>query len=81
MSNCNDCPTLDECGERRACQRRHGAITVSESNDMAQAMNAYNARVHAATDDLLIRAARFAGSIVGAVVLGLYTIGRVWGGS
>lgn len=27
MSRCNDCPQLDECAERRQCQRRHGAAT------------------------------------------------------
>ncbi len=59
----------------------HDEITVAEANDMAQAMNEYNARVSKAVDEALICLARWAIKIVGGALLGLYAIGAVWGGS
>jgi hypothetical protein len=90
MSTCNECPQIDECAERRACQRRQGAIVwplypkgmdPKEARDAAEAINAYNARVHAAVDALLIRTARWALALIGGPLLGLWTIATVWGGS
>jgi hypothetical protein len=45
----------------------------------ADAINNYNARVHSAVDALLIRAARWAVSIIGGAVLGLYVINVFFG--
>jgi hypothetical protein len=54
---------------------------VAASNEDAQAFLAYNARVKAATDALLIRLARWAVVLVGGSTVGLYAINVVWGGA
>lgn len=56
-------------------------MSPTESNEYAKAINAYNARVQAGVDTLLIRVARGALTIIGGAFLGLYAIGAVWGGS
>ncbi len=55
-------------------------MTPAESNEYAQSINAYNARVSRAVDECILTLARAAVVIVGGVTLGLYAIGAVFGG-
>jgi hypothetical protein len=56
-------------------------MSPAESDDLAQAINARNARIQAGVDALLMSAARWAVSIIGGATLGLYAINVVWGGA
>jgi hypothetical protein len=50
-------------------------LNIRDTNELAKAVNGYNARVTAAVDSLLAHAARWAIALVGGCFLAAYLLG------